>query len=84
MKSATVLDDRYGLNVVFGGNHTIRNLTFTNLAARIKEVDRTLVKRIVVSTSQDFPNASRSSFNLVGKRSRVVQVTARGSRALEG
>ena len=78
VKSATAIDDRYGLNVVFGGDHIIRDLTFENVAVRIKDVDHTLVKRVSVTTTQEFPNASDSSFNLVGTRSKVMRVKARG------
>jgi hypothetical protein len=78
VRSATAIDDRYGLNVVFGGGHTFRDLTFENLAVRIKEVDDTVVKRLWISASQNFPNASRSSFNFVGTNSKIMQVRATG------
>lgn len=78
VKSTTAIDDRYGLNVVFGGGHTIRNIKFENLAVRIKEVDHTSVKRLTVSTSQIFPNASGSSFNFVGTHSKIMHVKASG------
>lgn len=78
IKSITAVDDRYGLNIVFGGGHTIRNLKVEKLGVRIKEVDHTVVKRVAVSTSQVFPNASNSSFNFVGKQSRISKVTSAG------
>ncbi|MEY4667793.1 MAG: hypothetical protein RL518_492 [Pseudomonadota bacterium] len=78
IRSTVVLDDRFGLNVLYGGGHTIRNLKVENLAVRIREVDNTLVKQVTISTSQIFPNASASSFNFQGTNSRIVRVRSQG------
>ena len=79
IKSSLILDDRLGLNVLFGGGHTIRDLNVYNLAVRIREVDNVDVKRVAVTTSQSFPLASNSSFNFVGAYSKISQVVSQGT-----
>lgn len=62
----------------------VRDLKFTNLGVRLKDVDNTLVKRVAVTTSQNFPNASRSAFNLVGTRCKILRVKAQGALSSGG